>query len=249
MDSKLTFWQEIRSKLIVRGEGWQAVVEELPEIISWREVQKLLQSRDQLMSAGFTGVGYIGGKPEYRTLDPLVLERGLSNFVLDFDICAMQWLYRYYVVEALCKHWQSRPLAEWPPAHLDLVALGLHFMVYMGALMCLFEEHKLEPLSSGLLEYTAADVERRVKEATLNLCPKAADYGESFRNHGLPGLIPRLWDKIARITQLKADNREANFENLADSVRDLLGYSLIALSLMLEIPESTRMGTAPEVAV
>ena len=73
----------------------------------------------------------------------------------------------------------------------------------------------------------------RVKKVCELLHEKAQDYGESFRRHGLPGLVPRLWDKIARYAQLKADNRTAKFERMEDSVVDLLGYCCVAWSLML----------------
>lgn len=241
------FWQEIRKSLMVRGEGWKEVVEQLPDVLSWREARKYLQSKEQLKAAGLDGLGHVAGVIVRGTLDSTALD-ALPDHTLDFDNCAVQWLYSYYIVESIVEHWRAKPLAEWPPAHLTLVLLHLHFMVWMAALMCLFAEGSLSPLSSGLFEYTVGDVKARLQATTANLHPKAQDYGESFRRHGLPGVIPRLWDKIARITTLKADNRPANFEKLEDSVRDLLGYSTIAFSLVMEVPEHIRTGQAEVVA-
>jgi hypothetical protein len=71
----------------------------------------------------------------------------------------------------------------------------------------------------------------------MTLCKKAADYGESFRRHGLTGLVPRIWDKAARYAQLSSLDRAANYESKLDSARDLFGYSLIAWSLVWELSE------------
>lgn len=236
---------------MLRGEGWKAIIEQIPDVMTHHEVSRMLVSRTQLAAANFNGIAFISGALVTDTLQPQVMESGLRDYILDFDCAAMQWLYQYYIIESLLEHWRTKPLAEMPPAHMSLVIRGLHFMVYMAAVMCLIEEDdmfKREPLSYGLIEYVNHDVQERVREAARFIHPKAQDYGESFRRHGLPGLVPRLWDKIARIAQLKSDNRPANFEKLEDSLADLLGYSIIAFSLVMEVPEEIRSGTANVVA-
>jgi hypothetical protein len=244
-----TFWQEVRRTLMIRGDGWRSIIEQIPDVMSYHEIRPMLISKTQLEGSGFKGLGYIAGLPVTATLEPSVIHDGLRDYILNFESCSMLWLYQYYLIEALSEHWRTKPLAEWPPAHLGLVIRGLHFMVYMAAMMVLFTEDSVwtkEPVSYGLLEYTAHDVRETVREAAAGIHPKAQDYGESFRRHGLPGLVPRLWDKIARIAQLKADDRPANFEKFEDSVRDLLGYSIISFSLVMEMPEEVRNGTAQE---
>lgn len=233
------FWQDVRQHLMVRGDGWKAIIDELPQVMSQQDAKQLLQTHEQLIASGFPGMGYVNGE-QINSMLPSQVFSALEPAMLNFDNCAMQWTLRFFVVEGLCEHWRKQPLAEWPPAHVDLVVHGFHFMVYMAALMCLFEEGGMPPLSTGLLEYTEVDVKHRVTQMCQTLYSKTQDYGESFRRHGLPGVIPRLWDKIARIAQLKADNRRANFERLLDSVQDLLGYTLIAFSLLMELPESVR---------
>lgn len=243
-----SFWLEIRKTLMLRGEGWRAILDQLPGVMTHHEIRGMLVSREQLSRSGFQGTGFIEGFPVTAKLEPNVILDGLRDYVLDFESCSMNWLYQYYILEALCEHWRAKPLAEWPVAHLALVIKGLHFMTYMAALMVLMVEdpqiYAEQPLSYGLIEYTQHDVERVVGETVQFIGPKAQDYGESFRRHGLPGVVPRLWDKIARIAQLKADNRPANFEKFEDSVKDLLGYSIIAFSLVMEVPEDVRTGQA-----
>lgn len=240
------FWQEIRGSLMVRGDGWKVVVEELPSVMSATEAVKLLQTKDQLLASGMSGVGFIAGSPVFASPDTSVLASNLpENGQHDLRSITLQWLYRYFVVESLAEHWRGKPLATWPTAHLDLVTLGLHFMTYMAALMCLIEEGKITTVSDDLTFLsTEAIVRDRLRQTTANLHPKAQDYGESFRRHGLPGILPRLWDKIARYVQLQADNRPSHFEPKADSARDLLGYCAIALSLALEVPEEARVPRA-----
>jgi hypothetical protein len=135
-------------------------------------------------------------------------------------------------------------MLKWAPMFLHTTEQCLHFMLYMAALLVLLEEKKIDaiPVNENLHEDL---VKARIAQACEFLHPKAQDYGESFRRHGLPGLMPRLWDKIARYAQLKADNRVGNFEKKEDSARDLLGYCCIAYSLMLELPQEFRESYQP----
>jgi hypothetical protein len=78
-------------------------------------------------------------------------------------------------------------------------------------------------------------VQLKIQKITETLLSKTADYGESFRRHGLQGTVPRIWDKMARYAQLSALGRTANYEPKADAIKDLLGYCVIAWSLILEV--------------
>jgi hypothetical protein len=226
---------------MVRGDGWKAVIEDLPDHISLAAAKTLIQSADQLTR--LTGTGYIAGTKVQIQVD--------SEAVLPFldvvatpaprggraEIASLQWLYRFLIVEGLVEHARNLPLAEWNPMFLHMVDEGLHFMVVSAAILVLAEE------TDAYVDEEA--VRSRVSQACESLHPKAQDYGESFRRHGLPGLLPRLWDKMARYAQLRADDREGNFEKCEDSARDLLGYSIIAYSLMLELPEELRKSYQP----
>lgn len=252
MSTKTPFWQEVRSKLMVRGDGWKPVIEELPQHLNASEVKADLQSPDQLTY--LNGQGYIAGGVVQTSLDKGVISAALSSTELTIENIALQWLYRFLIVEGLVEHNRKEPLAKWAPMFLHLTEQGLQFMTYMAALLVLLEEKKITTLNQiEPLDYvpvagfnvTEALVKERITQACAFLHPKAQDYGESFRRHGLPGLLPRLWDKIARYAQLMADNRAGNFEKKEDSARDLLGYCCIAYSLMLELPKDLRESYQP----
>ena len=241
MSETTPFWQEVRHSLMVRGNGWKPVIEALSNHISAKEAEELLQSPDQLTY--LNGVGYIAGeKVETQLAKEAVLPYlGKTNL----ENISLQWLYRFFIIEGLVEHNRTAPLVEWNPMFLHMVEQGLHFMVYMATLLVLIEEKKIGDAQLGLFESTERMVRERVSQACEFLHPKAQDYGESFRRHGLPGILPRLWDKIARYAQLKADNRAGNFEKKEDSARDLLGYSIIAYSLVLELPKEVRQSYQP----
>jgi hypothetical protein len=244
MGETIPFWQEIRRSLMVRGDGWKPVIEDLPNHISAAEAKELLQSPDQLTH--LNGVGSIAGNWVETSLDKGIILPALSNNVWGSDVLtieniSLQWIYRFIVVEGLVEHNRTKPMATWPPMFLHMTEQGLHFMVYMTSLLVLIEEG----MGFSMFDNTEPAVKERVAKACELLHPKAQDYGESFRRHGLPGILPRLWDKIARYAQLKADNRAGNFEKKEDSARDLLGYSIIAYSLMLELPGELRKSYQP----
>ena len=225
---------------MVRGDGWKSVIEDLPNYISLSDTKELLQTPDQLTS--LAGFGYIAGErintrlAKERTLPFLLNSKSLENITL-------QWLYRFLIVEGLVEHNRAVPMAQWNAMFLHMVDQGLHFMVVMATLLVLVEEGKINPDNDEEISETL--LKERVAEACKFLHPKAQDYGESFRRHGLPGVLPRLWDKVARYAQLRADNRPGNFEKKEDSARDLLGYSIIAYSLMLELPADLRTSYQP----
>jgi hypothetical protein len=244
------FWQEIRRSLMVRGEDWRPVVEDLPNHISAADAKELLQSAEQLTV--LQGRGHIAGALIEAAPSKDVIFPFLSNTELTLESITLQWLYSFVVVEALVEHNRKEPLAGWNPMFLHMVTQGLHFMLYMAALLVLIEEGRAREAKSTMENIPVAEfptTEVRVRERIAQACeflhPKAQDYGESFRRHGIPGLLPRLWDKISRYVTLKADNRPSNFEKREDSARDLLGYCCIAYSLMLELPKDLRQSYQP----
>jgi hypothetical protein len=244
MNETTPFWKEVRGSLMVRGNGWKPVIESLPGHISAAEAKELLQSPEQL--ACLVGQGHIAGILVTSSPDATILQVALGNGDnLPLENIFLQWLYRFVIVESLCEHNRKDALTGWNPMFLHLVDQGLHFMVYMAALLVLVEEGRITKAAYSIFERTEPLVKGRVAEACEFLHPKASDYGESFRRNGLPGLLPRLWDKAARYAQLRAEDRPSNFEKKEDSARDLLGYSVIAWSLMLELPKEFREGYQP----
>src|SRR5271154_3814016 len=243
MDNTTPFWQEVRRSLMVRGDGWKPVIENLPNHINSAEARELIQSAEQLSL--LNGVGFIAGGKTETQLDVGIVLPYLNDKSINLENVALQWLYRFIVVEGLVEHNRTNNMVTWAPMFLHMVEQGLHFMVYMAALLVLIEEKAVTDAQLGYIEFTEQSVKNRIAQACEFLHPKAQDYGESFRRHGLPGILPRLWDKIARYAQLRADDRSGNFEKKEDSARDLLGYSIIAYSLMLELPQELRKSYQP----
>jgi hypothetical protein len=243
MSETTPFWQEVRHSLMVRGDGWKPVIEALHEHINLNEIKDLLQSHDQLTY--LNGVGFIAGEKVDTKLDRDIVLPFLFKNDMTLESVSLQWLYRFLIIEALVEHNRSKPLVEWPGMFLHMVEQGLAFMVVMSAILCLIEENTIDAEDALPGDTAESIIKERVAKACEFLHPKSQDYGESFRRHGLPGLLPRLWDKIARYAQLKADNRPGHFEKKEDSARDLLGYSCIAYSLILELPEEFRQSYQP----
>ena len=61
---------------------------------------------------------------------------------------------------------------------------------------------------------------------------KQRDYGkENITRFGQFGLIVRVHDKLARLEHLLANGSEPNHESRADTVLDLIGYSILGIVL------------------
>jgi hypothetical protein len=64
------------------------------------------------------------------------------------------------------------------------------------------------------------------------LCSKQSDYGHgNILAFGLVGLVVRLSDKVARLTNLEATGRSPWNESVLDTYRDIVGYAVIAQML------------------
>jgi hypothetical protein len=81
--------------------------------------------------------------------------------------------------------------------------------------------------------------EEQVREVTENviqtLLKKNADYGGASFDLGLNGNMVHLWDKIKRYrTMVENKNKgiDPNFESIEDTLKDILGYSIIGLLIL-----------------
>jgi hypothetical protein len=64
------------------------------------------------------------------------------------------------------------------------------------------------------------------------VCRKQHDYGhENILKFGVHGVIVRTWDKIARLQNLLGRSSAAANEPLADTLIDIVGYSVIGIML------------------
>ena len=231
------YWQEIREGLFVHNEDWDKTIERIPELLSANLVSSKLQSVDQLLGSGLRGTGSVGHRfievrPESDKLLPL-----LSDDYLPVENLFLQWVYSFFVVEAIAHVYpRTVPLAQWDKMYVNILDEGLHFMTYLAALIYLYEKSELKAIvTKSSFQSTEFMVQDEVRELTSMLYSKCAEYGESFRKHSLQGTLPRLWDKIARYAQLSALGRTAEYEPKLDSAKDLLGYCIIAWSLIKEL--------------
>ncbi len=231
------FWQEIRTGLFVIQEyDWRKTLLALPQMIDANDVVARLQTTEQLLNSNFSGRSFVKGLPVEAKPDRGVLVTVLSPEGYSLEALFLQWMYHYYILEGLCMGLKDIPLGTWGQSMHQLTEQTLQFMVYIAAVMGLLEDGTIKgaPTKEGIVELLPL-VEFKLKKITETLLSKTADYGESYRRHGLQGSIPRLWDKVARYAQLSALGRTANYEPKTDALKDLLGYSVIAWSLVHEI--------------
>jgi hypothetical protein len=234
------YWQEIRDGLFVHNEKWNETIDRLPDLISSELVLSKLQSVDQLLQSGLKGTGTIGFRSvEVAPNSELLMQEGpLFDEFLQIENLFLQWVYQFYLVESFANNFHSTPLPKWPLPFLNLTEETLHTMTYISALIFLYEEGNLKSVVTRRdFQSTEVMVQDKVRDLTSTLYSKCAEYGESFRRHGLQGTLPRLWDKIARYAQLSALGRNATYEPKLDSAKDLLGYCIIAWSLLHELED------------
>ena len=232
------FWQEVRTGLfVIRDYEWRKALLALPEMIDTELVVRGLQTNTQILASGFTGHAIIRGLPVDTTPDAGTLYAALPpEDHYNQEALFLQWMYHYYILEGVGDGYRQTPLAQWSQGMLQMIEQTLHFMVYISAVMCLMEDGAIKgaPTKEGMTALLPM-VQSKIQKITETLLSKTADYGESFRRHGLQGTVPRIWDKMARYAQLSALGRAANYEPKADAIKDLLGYCVIAWSLILEV--------------
>lgn len=90
--------------------------------------------------------------------------------------------------------------------------------------------------SPGVSTAFAQEVNKIMSELAELLISKHSDYGPKniSASPGGPinGLRVRMHDKLARINNLVDNNRDAKFESLEDSFKDLANYAVIGLMVL-----------------
>ena len=72
-------------------------------------------------------------------------------------------------------------------------------------------------------------------EITQTLLKKNTDYGGASFDLGLNGNMIHLWDKIKRYRTLVENSNKGilpNFESIQDTLKDIMGYAIIALLIV-----------------
>lgn len=76
------------------------------------------------------------------------------------------------------------------------------------------------------------------------LVKKNQDYKGASFDLGLNGNMVHLWDKIRRYRNM-VENRETtpNFEGIADTLKDIIGYAVIGLHILQDDQENLKKPT------
>ena len=75
-----------------------------------------------------------------------------------------------------------------------------------------------------------------LKECQILRWKKLNDYGLSYNEYGFIGLLVKIADKSSRIKHIHI-NKKHNFENMRDSLIDLINYSIMAI---MELDDDNR---------
>ena len=90
-------------------------------------------------------------------------------------------------------------------------------------------------LSLNILNIQNNALKTKIKEVNRDLfIKKNSDYGNSYKDFGLIGILVRLNDKINRILTLEYKKTEVMNESIEDSINDLYNYCIIGLMYKLE---------------
>lgn len=232
------FWININDGLFVHNPRWIETLASIPPLLSSIHTYHKLQRVDQILQAGISGYGVVGD--EYRKVTPdytrLQEEAILIDDHFSVENLFLQWVYQFSLIEGISVNFHDTPLPEWPDSFSTILEETLHSMAYISGLILLYEEGEFKSLvTKDNFSNTQEHVQDRAKTLIVLLNTKCFEYGESFRRHGVQGMLPRLWDKVARYAQLSALGRSATHEPKLDSIRDLMGYCLIAWSLIHEV--------------
>lgn len=112
------------------------------------------------------------------------------------------------------------------------------FRLCQSAKMCLFDNDDM-PVSLLWTEIAIEAIEElRLRnewdsgEMCSLLASKQHDYGHgNIQSFGLKGVLVRISDKIERLNNLKSKKSKAKNESVLDTLRDIVGYCVIALML------------------
>ena len=112
------------------------------------------------------------------------------------------------------------------------------FRLIESARKCLFDSNDI-PVSLLWTEIGIEAIQELRKrkdwdsgQMCVLLVSKQHDYGHgNITSFGLRGVCVRLSDKVERLNNLKAKNSPAKNESLLDTLRDIVGYCVIALML------------------
>ena len=217
--------RNVQKRVMLRNEEWADRLRILPELALRMFANAEFAGRKAF--SPLNGVYYKGWEAKTSTLDP-------ENFTIDDDAKVHFYLSvweEYQNLERYVREAQEEETTK--TIHQDALCSALLLLLNATALYLM--ETGWTP-STTLPPFGDEAVREQMQAVAEFVASKDKEYGQPIRRHGLPGLQVRLYDKLARYTNLKAmGDSHIQFESVADSAKDLIGYSLIVAGALHEI--------------
>lgn len=87
-------------------------------------------------------------------------------------------------------------------------------------------------------EMTKESIEKIFNGMSDLLVKKNRDYKGASFDLGMTGNMVHLWDKVTRLRNLVENKETPNFEGIEDTLKDIIGYSVIGLHILEEEKEN-----------
>jgi hypothetical protein len=249
------FWQRVCEAIFVKSPDWRSIVKRLPDKLDVPTVLRRTIDINTIQNVSARAQGWVGK-------DIIVQANANPWREGDFYQTPVRWAYlqvfgQFQLLEGFVNllHIHSDDMINpknWQPDLADQLIELAQAATYFSAYLLICDEDRLPKQAhavSGGGTLTNLDdpllvsiIRDEVRKITDTLSSKTQDYGQAFLRHGIPGLVHRLWDKIARYATLSADNRASKFESKHDTATDMLGYSVLIWSILEDIKAHTPTG-------
>ena len=239
------FWQRVCEAIFVKNSDWSSIVKRLPDKLDIPTVLRRTIDIGVIQNVRARAQGWVG--------KDIVVQNNINPYREgDFYMTPLRWAYlqvfgQFQLLEGfvnlLSIQGEMINPKNWQPDLADQLIELAQAVTYFSAYMLLCDENRLPKTNSSssairtILDDPAlvSAIRSEITKITGTLSNKTQDYGQAFLRHGIPGLVHRLWDKIARYATLSADDRASKFESKRDTATDMLGYSVLIWSILEDI--------------
>lgn len=83
-------------------------------------------------------------------------------------------------------------------------------------------------------EMTKESIDKIFNGMSELLVKKNQDYKGASFDLGMNGNMVHLWDKVTRLRNMVENKESPNFEGIEDTLKDIIGYSVIGLHILNE---------------
>jgi hypothetical protein len=218
------YCQNIQEDVLLSVDTWAALVRTVPEKVKGFLEASPIMAPDVPVIEGRCMVGF--GVAKRGVVDTKMFN---NKRYADGRIAVLNtWIANYQVLDNL----------DWRAVNIQAI--------WENAIHMLLSSIQLYLLECGAA-ITEESVIKEIEIRAQFIAMKDAEYGQATRRHGIPGVLTRVWDKYSRYINLVAmEGQKTNFESRTDSAKDLGGYSLILVGLLLEFMNEPVETKAPE---